>query len=332
MAGQNLPLLARVTGQAPWQVEAAILELEHRGAVTRHDDGRVTPRWPVRAASLWTDQELRDAHRRVAAELAAGTGRRLFHLVAAGAVEGVADEALALSRRWLADARVAEASTVIVQALATVRHAPGRPGESALLDALLRCAVADHTAQAFAVWLYEHARSGVADGTGHKRRLLAEAAVHAARWRGTAALATPEQGDEELDAFRHATCALAARSCELADERQAVARLADWARSGRGAVAHWTANSCTGWLHYREARYADAASEHLRAAACDVPLHLQLPALLNAASVWMETRRRNEAARLARQALHLARTRRLTHCEARAEWLQPAIAYRDGAW
>jgi tetratricopeptide (TPR) repeat protein len=284
---------------------------------------------------VWSIEQLRAAHAKMAHELAPGSERRLYHFVAAGLMPEAAEEARTSALGLLADGRPNEAMALLQLALPAVRELVDGTAEAAMLDALLRVALALEQVEALDDWLYHHSRATKA-ATRHLRPELALARAVAASMRSRdeatlcEVLAVPPMGDIVFDAARWRQRVYVARARGAAAEAEQLAATLAWADATDQPVARALVDVCQGWSHYLQGRYQEAADCHERAAGRAVPAHTRVAALLNAASARMETGQLDESLAVALRLLDLAAERRLAAAEARAWWLVRAIHYRTG--
>ena len=325
-------LLAAAMDAPPWQVEAGLAELLDVGAARRLADGRFEPQCRLSGDVLWTADQLAAAHLAIARVMPVGTDRRFFHVVAAGAAEEVAVEALALARILIQRGRLGEVEAILVEALRILRREKQGDHEAALLGRLLEVAWATGTVRALSIALYEVERSLVPDAALFA---LTSVALQSRQGGGDAVLdlaqAVPPFADETIDTIRQSVKKHAARACSLARDEAVVADLQAWAAqrdtpSARAHAALWTAR-----LRYRQGRYDEAAdldSEALQFE--DLPLDLRLTTMTYGASSLLSAFRYGEANELARRTRDLADAGRHVQAAARAEWILRSSAYRQG--
>lgn len=329
-------LLAKARGRRPWMVEAELAQLVDAGAVQIEPCGRINVLVSPHRLAQWTDEQHQEAHRALARELERGSEGRLLHLVAAGELEGVADEACELARRLVREGRLGDAEVALADTVHAVRQRGDPAAELRLFREWVLVALADFTPLALDRVLYELSRTRVRSPEVLHLEQFVHAAVAALETDGERALAEVRavppfsEPDLELERWRHSISVLAARTCPLDVEEAVLAATADWAERNpspqiRASLAEWM-----GRLRYRQDRFDEAAELQAVAARSSERVSFRLSAMLNGASALMEACRLDEATELAASARDLAAACRHTLFEARAEWLRRAAEYRRG--
>ncbi|MDF1798654.1 MAG: protein kinase [Planctomycetota bacterium] len=363
-------LLAQARGLPAWHLEAEQLELIEAGALRRIPGPGVSALVHPHQLDTWSDAERAEAHGRLAQVLTPGTPGRLLHLISAGRLADVPDEAEVLARRHLDQGQLTQAEAVLVEGLAAARlsdgwrHAagtpsttlgfgtgapdavssaprldPGQPGlepqrrpgaEQRLLAAWLAVALSEFTPQALDRVLYELARSGA----GALER-FAHAALVTLEHPGERALAelgaVEPLDDPELERWRHALFLQAGRGASAAREEQILAANARWCEQHDSPATRASLAEWTGRLRYRQDRHVEAAQHFEQAASGSSRVTSKLSALLNGASALLEAGHHVRASELAVGALELAAACRHEFFELRAEWILRAAAYRRGS-
>jgi hypothetical protein len=336
----DVALLARVTRQPRWRVEAEVDELLAAGAARRGPEGTLAPSRASRLRESWPGDRLQAAHRALAEALPLGAPGRLLHLVAGDddAEEqalAIAREARASARRVAQEGRLGLALSSLAEGLRALHHSriSPTPELEALLSLWVEIALADGTPSTIDRVLYELCR--VDPGTPAIAQL--EQLVRAAIAFGSggeiglaAASAVPPFEDPALERRRLNLRLIAARRCSREDEEAALADASAWAARSGAAVAEASLSAWMGRIKYRRGEFAEAAAFHRRSAARETWATNRTGSLLNAASSLLEAFRHEEAEAMAREAFALATRCRHPFFEARAEWVLRAASYRLG--
>ncbi len=331
--------LALALDRPTWEVELAVLELVDQGALAALDDGRFEPRAPASALPAWSTVRQAALHRRMAAALPMGAAGRLGHLLAGSDPAALTEEALHRAAVAEADGRVIDGVGLTIEALRAVRReasADGGPYEDRLLLALTRLALTEDGRSRVGLVRAEYARDRPArdDPPPTLRaadRLLAIAGqlgrVDPSALRRSLQCIAPLE-DEWLELARLNLLATAAIYESPAASQQVLDEMADWFTARAPAVrARWT-----GWrgnLLYRQGRFAEAATLHLRAAEERADEQGRLACLANAGFALLEGFEFDRAARIAARLKRRAGQRRLALLEAMGERIVRAVAYRS---
>lgn len=327
-------LLARCMDFEPWQVELMVTELEAGGHLRRRRDGTWEAMGTAASAALaWADDRRREAHARVAALLPPGAEGRLAHLVAAGEVEGLAEEAARLARELTDRGHAARAFGVVETALLAVG---GQGGAAAALPELLvelaRAAVVDGSEAMLEQCRYRMRAYATGD-VAAARALQLVTYMLAARHHPDPTLfvqlgALGAMGDEELEQARQGARFDYVREVDPAGLPALLADLDAWAGEdgGRRAVVRLY----RGRLAYYAERYDEAAALQLEAAELAGPGRVGRTARIAAAAAWLEAGQFERAAAVAAQVEAEAVAARLPVAEARAAWVARSVAYRTG--
>ncbi|QDU67755.1 serine/threonine-protein kinase [Engelhardtia mirabilis] len=334
--GGGVELLTRLLRCQVWQVETELGDLVQRGLVRRDPDGSL--RALATAADAWGQVAERQAalRGRLADLLAPGAPGRVLHLISAGRLGEVAQEAILVAGRALDGGDVRGAWNTVVEGLAVVRGSERQlDQERRLLRVLLDVGLASATGSKLDEVLYHLARTETYDAEVALIEALARAALCGMQGDGARALRLLEAVDpgEDLGLAMayHSIRTLAGRYARLEDEALAVRGALAWARRTRDREARARACEQLGWLRYRQGRFACAAAHHARTARLTRSARLELSALLNSASALMEAHRLEQAKDLAERGLDLAARTRHPIQEARALWQLRTLAYRRGA-
>jgi hypothetical protein len=336
-SGVDVRILVRATGWRRYEVEARLEDLELAGLV-QHSGEQVVMLGQLLDAVPWDPEQVRAAHRALAAALPAASPRRLFHLLAGQepdapvVTEPIVSETLALARREVEEGRVVRATTWLIDGLAAVRRGRTPLAERALLAEWLRVALLAGTATALDQVLADlvRARCEVADLEAFARAGLDALSVGGGERALTRLDALAGFADPSLELERQATRVRAARRVDLATERRVVESAARWAEERADAEARARASAWLGRLTYRECNYGDSARLHHAAAAGTSLAIVRITSWLDASNAEIWDLRPDDAARDARRARAEAERYRCVYHEARAEWLLRYAAYRDG--
>jgi serine/threonine protein kinase/tetratricopeptide (TPR) repeat protein len=332
-------LLARLTGNARWQVDAWLEELADVGAVQLGAGGRVEHLGHARAHSAWSRKKRSQVHLAVSGLLPAGDGERLAHLVSGRAPSlDVGEEALCLARRLAEEGHLGQAVIAIETGLLALRSIAGSsPAAEGLEERLLTLRVLVSFAE-FGSGAYASARYDVsravrrAPGIGALEKLM-DAAVALHEQSGDA-LAMVEAiapfRDEDLERCRKYARVLAARYHPIETERAVLCEVTA-PSAPRDALTLTRENGWRGRLAYREGRYLEAARLHAEAARGEPWATIRIGARLNSASALLEAARYGEAASAAEEALRELGSVRQPYLTARAEWLFRMALFRKGA-
>jgi len=133
----SIDVLRRATERPRWCLVLEIEELARRHRITILDDGRIQPIAPSLSPQVWSSEQLRETHRRLAEALAPGSTGRLRHLAAAGEVTEVVDEALLQGSALLAESRLSDGLIALEQGLSAARRADSADEELRILTAMV---------------------------------------------------------------------------------------------------------------------------------------------------------------------------------------------------
>jgi len=326
-------LLARVADRSRWQLDLELAELARAGAVRVDQTGEVVAILDQDLAATWPDPQRRDAHRVLALALPVGAEGRLFHVLAAGMREILADEAIATAHQQRATGRVGEAEATLRESARALRRAGVADGEARLLGPLVRTAVAANTVRAV-----ERARYEVERALQPAPALLAlcDAAIAARQGKPDEALEICDLlgplPDFEAELARHHTRMLAAQSRldqaegVIADLRALAAESAD--PELQGLVPGWE-----GLLRFKQGRYLEAAQLHEQSATLRAGELGRISARVNAGLAWLEACELDRAERVGRQVVAEALQARAPSYEAYGEWILRSVhaRRRDGS-
>jgi hypothetical protein len=322
---------------------------------------------PVVVADRLPVDRRQRAHAAVARGLPRGANGRLLHLLLSeDGAHGpeVALEACALAERVASAGQLGRAITVLEQSLSALRRGTpvGEPCadlETPIFAVWIKVVLTEGTPRSADRLLYElcrvpYARTAILAELEDLTRAALGLASDPLRVLATVSCLPPFD-DIELERRRLQVRIAAARRCGVAREAELLVELEPWASghlppadalgcaavrdgrilgeleptsSRRLALARASYDGWLGWLRYREGRFVEAASHHMRAAEGEPWLTLRLAAILNAASALMEAFQNDEAAGLVRAALAMAAEARQPYYEARAEWLRRTIEFR----
>ncbi|GMV39334.1 MAG: hypothetical protein AMXMBFR64_10500 [Myxococcales bacterium] len=328
-------LLAAAMGEPRWRVEAELEELVALGLAIRAGDGAIAL---TAAASQswqrWPEGRLRQAHGAMAQTLERGSAGRIRHLVAAGRLQEIVQEAAALARSHRSAGRLGLAAAALGEGLSAARAHDDMDGEALLLDAWTRLALADGSVRALDRALYELGRARCAGPSVAALEGLLRVSLRARREVGYATLravdALPPFEDHELEGARQDARIRASRAGDRHLEEAALRDGEAWARQTRTPDAALRAALWRGMDHYRRGRYDEAAACQLGPARGDGDALLRVGALLNAAAALLEAGSTGEALALAAEAGQLAAALRHAVFEGRSAWLYRTALYRQG--
>lgn len=336
-AGVELEVLARAMGHLRFEVEGMLHELEALGAA-RRQGSLIFSVGQVRNAAVWPLSKVREAHRRLAAELPLGSPRRLLHLLAGTEPtdpvppSAIADEAVALARGSVAEGRLSRAVTWLADSVVAIRHGNDQKALIQVVAEWVRVAVMFRTPSALDQVLAELARAPAVAPVPNLQQ-LALTALAALTAGGVRTLEQAERiepfEDPNLELERFDTRVQAARRTDLESEQRVVAAAAQWAFARGDREARARASSWIGRLRYRESEFSEAARLHHEAAELTATATVRIDSLLDAASAEMENLDVAQAMRDAEIARRAAIENRNPRQEARAEWLLRTLAYRD---
>ncbi|HZF56110.1 MAG TPA: hypothetical protein VE093_46165, partial [Polyangiaceae bacterium] len=339
----SVDLLASLTGEPVWRIEADVEDLALSGAAQRFPDGRLAPR--ITASPRWPLSRRREAHRAIAAALPPGAESRLIHMLASAEgmpiaeASAIAREALAYARLRAEAGRLGQATAALREGLAVVRRRPEAAEhpcaaeEEALLAFWVEIALFEATPASLDRILYELCRTWPrTELVTHLEALVRAALALAAGSDRVLAMADAVApfSDPGLERGRHSIRVLAAR--RISPERLAAVldNVTAWAsrsgdRAAQAALAGWM-----GRLRYQQGRYAESADLHAKAAAGEPWIVARIVAMVQGTTSLLETFCLNDAAALAQKALDEAARCRLPHFEAAAANYLRTIAYRAG--
>lgn len=328
-------MLAELTGQAVWEIDAGLEELVDTGICARASSARLVALEGSRVLGAWSVTARRAAHARLADVLRGGTSVRLRHLVLARTEHGVILESLRLGEHWAREGMLGRAAVALAEGFAVARAAETAPLEEIgrLLRLWVAVAVVDASTHASDRVLYELGRAPRLPDLEAMAALTRAALAVRASSTGAADLAeaVPPFTDARLDRIRQATRVLAARRRAVEEEERVVAELKAWAADRPGDVL--ATGSLAGWegkLRYRQGRYREAIDLHLRAAESAEWRSERTGALLGAASAALENLDVARALELAETARTEAAASRHPYLECRADWLVRSVHYRLG--
>ena len=336
----GVPARADVIGAAlgvpAADVAGRLAPLESEGAVLRTPDGWIlvvrAPRDPVRS----TPALRAAAHDRIAGGLDVGDPRRLGHLVAAGRLDEVPEEASASAGRLLDAGHSHEALAVLGLAISVSRTAPdgGCSDLDGVMTSLLRAALLSFSRSSINTLLYHLGRVRERTPAVETVDRLARAAsqgVHGNAERALAALRTPVGGDRpELEYWRHAIRLVTSQAVGDDALTEALRDLRSWCRAATFPAAASLLARWLGWRRYRRRRFAGAARLHRRAASLAVTPLIRVMSLTDAASASMEGCLYDEALESATACIETAREIRAPMSLARAERIARSARYRRG--
>lgn len=331
----TVPLLAKLTGAAQFQVEADVETLAERGLVRRLEGGLIDSRVPPQSGE-WSETRVRQARAAIAAALAPGVVGRLLHLLLAGtrneaARLEIAREAAALATRLIEEGRLGAAVASIESGLRAVRDlGPGAARERTRLFALWAEAAFEEASPS-AVDRLRHmlyrADSAVENGAVDTLARAIAVEEYASKRAADLADAVPPQEDPRFERLRLRVRMNAAR---LRADESSEERLLDelsLSEASREPDIAARIDYARGRLRYRQGRFLEAAALHAAAARSESVL--QRIAAKNAGA-WslLEAFALEEAHALATEARALAAAHRHTAYETAATWTLRASAYR----
>ncbi|MFN0058138.1 MAG: protein kinase domain-containing protein [Planctomycetota bacterium] len=331
-------LLARATGQAEWQVEAGLVQLERKGAIRALVSGVHEALVPASALQGWGSDAQAAAHRKVAGLLPAGSEGRLQHLIAGGEDTAVVAEALVVARHCIDAGRIGDATAALAEAMAVARGQANATGAFEIAAEWTRAVFSQATVAGFASLqreltvllnaglpvapLVALVTASIAALGGVDRESDPHTALMLARALPTFEHASLEHCRQSVRILAAKRLGPAAHEAELsALEAEASATASPKTRAN---FATWRAH-----LLYTQGQFAAAARLHLEAAAALDSGPARIGVLLNAAASWLEANLLAEAGELAEEAAAHAAAGRLSLLEARAHWLLRSIAYRS---
>ena len=328
-------VLAAAMGEPLWRVEAEVAELLAMGLAVQVEDGPIA--LTVAASQTWQrwpEARRRDAHAALADVLEPGTDGRLSHLMAAGELRGIVDEASVLALELRRRGRLGRAAAVLSEGLGAARAHEDAQGEERLLDAWARLALAEGTVAALDRALYEIGRAHPVGPATLRLEILLRAALNARREVGPAVLRRVDAllpfDDAELEGARQEARVRASRAGDVALEDAVLREAEAWAARAATPNAAIQAALWRGMHLYRRGRYAEAAACQLGPSQGSGDALLRLCAMLNAAAALIEDGDARGAMTLAQRARALASTLRHALFEGRAEWIRRTALYRLG--
>jgi len=322
--------LATATRRSPGEVAASLAVLVREGKVDETIDGL----YQTTSDSMVFPRP--EDHAAVARGLAPGTRGRLQHLVAADAVEEIAVEARRSSIQFMQDAMVGRARATATEGLASVRGLElGPTHELALLSALLLIAEAEGTERSFELALYEIGRATFQSPELVRLDRLARVALLALRRDADRALALADAlgpfKDMELEQFRQAARAMAARSGRRDRSEEVLRSVESWATNNNARAIHGKLITWKGWALYIQSHFKEAVAKHEEAIQWAPDVRTRLSALLSLAETSIEAGYYERACELARDAMTASASSRHSFYEARAEAVLRYAAYRSGS-
>ncbi len=336
-------LLARLTGNPRWQMDAWLEELAGLGAVQLDAEGRVEHLGHAREHSTWSRKRRCQVHLAVSGLLPPGDGERLAHLVSGRAPPvDAGEEAHRLARRLAEEGHLGQAVIAIETGLLALRSIAGSsPAAEGLEERLLTLralvSFAEFGSGAYASARYEVSRAvRRAPGIGALEKLMDAAVALHEQSRDALAMVeaiAPFQ-DEDLERCRKYARVLAARYHPIDVERAVLREVTAPCGAPPAPRDALTLTRESGWrgrLAYREGDYLEAARLHAEAARGEPWATIRIGARLNSASALLEAARYGEAASAAEEALRELRSVRQPYLTARAEWLFRMALFRKGA-
>jgi len=321
--------IAVATKRSPAEVASSLATLVREGKIDQTTDGL----YQTTTDSIVFPRP--QDHAAVARGLAPGAPGRLKHLVASEATEGIAAEARHATLTLLKNAQVGRARVAATQGLAAVRgHGLGPDQELPLLSALVQVAAAENTERGLELTLYELGRASFESTELEKFERLMRVALLSLRRDGDRALALADTiepfDDPDLERFRQAARAMAAR-CGQRDRSEEVLRsVEDWAARNDDAQVHCKLLEWRGWAAYMQADYRTAIVLQEEALTRANDVQSRLSCTLNVAETRLEAGDYDRARELAEQGKTAAADCRYPFCEARAEAVLRYSAYRGG--
>ncbi|MEZ4311568.1 MAG: hypothetical protein R3F14_26340, partial [Polyangiaceae bacterium] len=333
-------LLAAVTGEADWHVEATLDELVSRDAARPAGEGQFEPTMAPRALEMWPGERRREAHRAIAAALPAGHPVRLWHLLAGveddtSGGDELAEEAVVLASALAKDGHLRRALAALGEALRVVRASGGLSdaARDRLFALWVEIALVDGTPRPLDRVLYELCRvEPMTPGLAHLEE-LSRAALSVDAYTDRALETLGELDPFEDPALRRRAWhvrVLAARRGSVEVEERVVEGIAAWAEASGDPADRASVAAFRGRLRYRQGLFAEAARLQREAAAGEEWVSLRVNAILNGASALLEACQFDEALAWAEEARALAEPRRHAFHEARATWIARSAAYRRG--
>lgn len=334
--------VAQALGRPAWRVEAALEELARAGALAVSADGRLEALVVPHAFDDWSPAKRARAHGSLSDHLRPGAPGRLLHLILAERPLEVPDEACCRARRLASQGLLSEAEAVLTVGLGVARQLPHAELGTGLLDEWCAVALADFSPQAIDRVLFELAREARREGTEadrvrpHLRQIEALLGAALATLRGARRAldqleAVPPFGDQELERWRQALRAQAARRASPEREAAVVADIQRVWGQHPSALIQASLDEWQGRLAYRQGDYAVAARRFEAAARRGPRASLRLSAMLNGASALLELGELERAEEVGSGARDLAAACRHPLFEVRAEWILRAARYRRGA-
>ncbi len=327
-------LLATVTEDPQWLLEAQLDELVAEGAARRYPDGSYEALVGSSVIESWGADRRAEVHARIARALDPGTPGRLRHLISAGTGAEIADEAIRVAREYSREGRLEQAVAALRDGTHEARVGGDWRGELELLEEWTKTASGMETSQSIDQVLYELSRTmALGESVRHLEALLrawlATKEMDGERGRALADAVEPFE-DVELDNCRQIARVMATRDSPLEDQEALIEELEEWVAQRdsdelRANLALWK-----GRLRYRQARYEEATQLYAEAAKGKKRVAGRLSAMLNCGSALLETMRPREALDVASEALELAVGCRHTFYIGRSEWLKRAATYRSG--
>lgn len=317
--------LARVSGYDEWEVQLVLEELEGAGAVSRGEGGRWQARRNARRAESWDSVERASIHARLAAAWPAGDGQRLRHLLAAGSVDGLAEEAARAAEAHRAAGRLGQAVTVLVDALAALGRGAAPDAEELLARALARVALEEGSVQALGEALDHEAHLPAATVAVLRGARAVESGERA---EGLRTLESADPHDRHTALLRDRYVCRALHFGDVDVYRAAAHRLADRWRTSPDAAERAEALGWLGRAAYRAMEPAEGAAYADEAASTHPDPGFQVAALGEAAIAWLEAAHPTHARDRAERGRALAASLGLPLAEARAEWVLRALALR----
>lgn len=323
--------LVAVSGRPGWEVALLVEELAELRLVEVDQAGRVLPRPGAEAGLvLWTDDERRDAHRRLAAVLPTGTRARLRHLVQGGAPEEVAVEARAIASELATAGRFGVACHVLETAIAVVRWRVSPALEAGLLRDYVLAAFPAEDMRLRELASEAVRRSDPSRLDNEVIQDLADASVALARRHFSVAeglLAdVPEQEDEGVEVARVTMVVEAVVLGRPESAAEFLDGLEPWARTDerRGRWLGWK-----GLRAYGAGEFEEAARLHGEAAPLRADVYGRLGAMINWGMALLDGGGLVDATTVGERVVREACVARLGSIESRGWWLSRSVAYRS---
>lgn len=250
-----------------------------------------------------------------------------------GLPSSVVELSINLATRGLTAGRFDLARSAIEEGLVAAREAGDAPGEEQLLALLARTAAGHGRRVGFDQLLYQLGRVRKPTPLIAQLEQVARSAVagFSGDWRQGVAIAdacAPFDAPE-LELLRRTALVRAARRAPIEVEQEHVEDAARWVEETRDPEHAAVLLVWRGWIRYRQGDYAAAAELQAQGAqATAVPL-ARATARLDAASSYMEAANMARASGNIEAAWTVLASLRSIHLEARAAWLERAIAYRS---